>query len=77
MKFNLRLISIIILGFVISGCAEQYKVKVVCDSGFETPPSNIAYVDDGNIIWRVEKRGYVTERKMLSGEICRKIRVSK
>lgn len=82
-KHAIFLMSLIIAAAVIlqliTGCTNyKYKNRIVCDSGFKTPWSYIALIDDGNVFWRVERYGNnYYERKMIQGEICHKEHKSK
>jgi len=68
MLINRILMVSAFVGFT-AGC-ESSTWKVVCDSGFETPVSQHAYVADGVILWKVFENSNVRERKMLPGEVC-------
>ena len=68
MKYLLVMLFLIFL----TGCIEENKWQVSCDSGYKTPISVYTRINDDIIIYRENKtverkQGY---RKIIPGEVC-------
>lgn len=65
--------KLLIIVFLISitGCGYERKLRqITCDSGYKTPVSYSAHINDGIISFARNKNDYYSDRKMLEGEIC-------
>ena len=75
----MKKLFILITLFTLIGCklTEQQYWQVTCDSGFKTPLSHHTSIYEGMVVWKEYKKGFVSKRKMLPGEICTDTKVFK
>ena len=63
---------VLIASLALYGCGEGRKYKIVCDSGFDTGPHDITSMREGIVLWRDHGEN-ANHRKMLEGEICKRV----
>lgn len=58
------------LGLVtLSGCNNNYRFSIACDSGFKIDSASYALIDKGVVQWRDTDKQW-SKRLMIQGEVC-------
>ena len=68
---------LILITLILSGCVTTKYNQVRCVSGFDTPPSFLAYAHGGYVVWRESKNGVLKKKKIAPNDSCQMLKVNK